>query len=478
MKRGVFLCLPVAVLLVSLSLLSCGGGGNEEAATTGPLDGKFGKGGKVTTAIGTIDDEAFALAIQPDGKLVAAGYSNTGSVSVPVYEFALVRYNTDGTLDPAFGTNGVVTTSINGTDDRAFAVVVQPDGKIVAAGYSNQASHRVFALVRYNTDGTPDTAFGTGGDGIVTTNINAVDDEVTALAIYHCSCPSDGNVAAAGYSYYGGLTPPQYVFAVARYNPDGSLDGAFNPGGGILPGVPGIVTTRIGTGPSRKDQAFALAVQGDKLVAAGTSTNAAGSNQFALVRYAANGNLDTSFGAGFGTDDCELGGCVATTVGGGGDDAIRALVIQPDNKLVAAGYSNGIQYVFAVARYDIDGTLDPTFGLLGGVVTTAAPPLGKSDFPYALAIQSTGKLVAAGRTNTGNQTVFTNKFALVRYNTTGSLDNGFGSKGIAVTPINNVDDEARALVAQPDGKLVAAGKSYDKSTTAYRFALIRYSPMP
>ena len=125
MRRIVLFWFPIMALIVSLNLLSCGGSGNEGESSSGPLDGKFGKGGKVTTPIGTIDDEAHALAIQSDGKLVAAGYSNTGSVSSPVYEFALVRYNIDGSLDTTFGTDGVVTTNINGIDDKAFALVIQ-----------------------------------------------------------------------------------------------------------------------------------------------------------------------------------------------------------------------------------------------------------------------------------------------------------------------------------------------------------------
>src|SRR6267142_2270139 len=136
-------------------------------ASPGDLDPSFGSGGIVTTAIGNIDDEVFALAIQPDGKLVTAGYSDNGTQNV----FALARYNTDGTLDSTFGTGGIVTTAIGILDDEANSLAIQSDGKLVAAGYSfnstTLANH--FALVRYNTDGTLDTTFGTGG--IVTTGI-------------------------------------------------------------------------------------------------------------------------------------------------------------------------------------------------------------------------------------------------------------------------------------------------------------------
>jgi uncharacterized delta-60 repeat protein len=101
----------------------------------------------VTTAIGTADDEAFALAIQSDGKLVAAGYTYADAGSQ--YEFALVRYNTDGTLDASFGTGGMVTTAIGTADDEAFALAIQSDGKLVAAGYTDTGVQVEFALVRY-----------------------------------------------------------------------------------------------------------------------------------------------------------------------------------------------------------------------------------------------------------------------------------------------------------------------------------------
>src|SRR5207237_6020661 len=123
--------------------------------TNGSLDTSFGSGGKVTTAIGSLDDEPFALILQSNGMLVAAGYSDNGSTIT----FALVRYNANGSLDTTFGTGGKVTTSIGGVDDEAFALVLQPDGKLVAAGYAASATTYAFALVRYNSSGSLDTSF-------------------------------------------------------------------------------------------------------------------------------------------------------------------------------------------------------------------------------------------------------------------------------------------------------------------------------
>jgi uncharacterized delta-60 repeat protein len=221
----------------------------------------------VTTSIGTVDDEANALVIQPDGKLVAAGYSNDGIQN----RFALVRYNTTGSLDTTFGTGGIATTPVGTSDAKIFALVIQPDGKLVAAGYSNTGSlanpQYAYTLIRYNVNGSLDATFGSGG--IVTTSIGTVDNEAFALAIQ-----SDGKLVAAGYSFNSVLG--QNVFALVRYSATGTLDATFGSGG--------IVTTSIGT---VDDEAFALAIQSDgKLLAAGYSFNSVlGQNVFALVRY-------------------------------------------------------------------------------------------------------------------------------------------------------------------------------------------------
>ena len=119
--------------------------------TDGSLDTSFGTGGKVTTEVGGSDDEARSVAIQSDGKIVAAGFSNNGSND----DFALVRYNTDSSLDTSFDSDGKVTTEVGSGNDYSRSVAIQTDGKIVLAGESNNGSNKDFALVRYNTDGTP-----------------------------------------------------------------------------------------------------------------------------------------------------------------------------------------------------------------------------------------------------------------------------------------------------------------------------------
>jgi uncharacterized delta-60 repeat protein len=398
----------------------------------GSLDTTFGTGGKVNTPIGSSYDVAYALGIQPDGRIVAAGYSSNGSN----YDFALVRYNTDGSLDTGFGTGGKVTTPIGSSNDIANALGFQSDGRIVVAGSSYNGSNYNFALVRYNTDGSLDTTFGTGGK--VTTPIGSGYNIAYALGIQ-----SDGGIVAAGYSENGS----NYDFALVRYNTDGSLDTGFGTGG--------IVTTSIGSG---YNIAYALGIQPDgRIVVAGSYCN--GSNyDFALVRYNTDGSLDTGFG---------IGGIVTTSIGSSDDKAL-ALGIQPDGRIVAAGYSsNGSNYDFALVRYNADGSLDTGFGI-GGKVTT---PIGSGyDIAYALDIQSDGRIVVAGSSCIGSNY----DFALVRYNTDGSLDTGFGTGGIVTAHIGSSDDKAIAIGIQSDGRIVAAG--YSSNDSNYDFALVRYLP--
>ncbi len=394
-------------------------------AVAGDLDPTFGENGMVSTDFGPDGDGASAMAIQADGKIVAAGEAAYGA------EFGLARYNPDGTLDVTFGDGGRVTTDI--PPSGAYAMAIQPDGKIVAAG-----GGRRFALVRYRPHGTLDPTF--GGDGVVTTNFHPEYDVAYAVAIQ-----ADGKIVAAGVS---SIEARKYFddtkIAVARYNADGSRDTSF--------GGDGRVTTDF-TGTY--DSAFAVVIQADgRIVVAGT---AGAGRTFALVRYNPDGTRDSSFGSRgkVSTNSC----CeVATSV-----------AIQVDGKIVAAGAP------FALARYETDGSLDPTFGE-DGIVTTdfLTQPVGSHAGSWArgVAIQADGKIVAAGGSAVGSGG--DSEFALARYMPDGSLDATFGGDGRVTTDWTiDVDDYAFALAIQADGKIVAAG------TAAYfgpdaTFALARY----
>jgi uncharacterized delta-60 repeat protein len=217
----------------------------------GSLDPGFGSGGKVLTDIGSSSfDQALAIALQPDGKIVAAG--NGG--------FALARYNADGSLDSSFGSGGKVLTDA-GISNLA-AIALQPDGKIVAAGESLAAGPLDFALARYNADGSLDSSFGSGGK--VLTNLGSLDGARAVVV------QVNGKIVAAGYSFAGGSRD----FALVRYNADGSLDPGFGSGGKVLTDI----------GSSSFDAASAAVLQPDgKIVAAGSIGLI--TSDFALVRY-------------------------------------------------------------------------------------------------------------------------------------------------------------------------------------------------
>ena len=389
-----------------------------------------------------------------------------------------------GVLDPTFGVGGKVTTQFDSAYDQAAALVVQGD-KLVVAGTGGSETISAFALARYSLDGSLDPTFGVGGR--VKTDFGPANDQAAALVMqgdrlvaagYTQAFPETFNldVALARYQPDGSLDPNfgvggkvitdfggddrataavalsggklvvagftgigagQPDVILARYNVDGSLDSSFGTGGKVISNVPGI------------EQAFALAVQADgKLVAAGMAgpLGSGDLNQnFALARYNADGSLDSSFG----TD-----GTVDTDIGGRTNDQVNALVVQADGKLVAAGTAADPftgRSDTALARYNADGSLDRMFGT-GGTVRT---DIGAGDFDEAraLAVQANGWLVTAGFAVTeGNF-----DFALARYRFNGGLDRSFGVGGTVRTDFWGSTDSAAALAVQADGKLVAAG---------------------
>jgi uncharacterized delta-60 repeat protein len=349
----------------------------------GRLDRSFGRRGRVTTDFVDGLDQIRALIVQADGKLVAAGLANNRSGTTS--DFALARYRPNGALDRSFGRDGKVTTDFGAGFDQAFALAVQGDGKLVAAGFAETGPSIQFALARYKPNGSLDRSF--GRDGKVTTGFGGGFAVAFGLVIQ-----TDGRLVAGGDARTGsGLT---LDFALARYRPNGALDGSFGTGGKV--------TTDFG---GTDDIATALAVQGDgRLVAAGFVDIRPGvDSDFALARYKPDGTLDRSFGTA---------GRVTTDFAGGLDQAF-ALAVQADGKLVAAGRAQitttGL-FDFALARYRPNGSLDGSFGTGGKVTTDFA---SSNDEANALVVQG-GKLVAAGSAFT---TVFNRDFALARYQT-------------------------------------------------------------
>ncbi len=401
----------------------------------GTLDASFNGTGIVTTLMGTGDDGGRSVAIMPDGRIVAAGYGNNGSNQ----DFAIARYNPNGSLDTSFNGNGRVLAPIGNSDDAATAMVIQPDGKIVAAGYSYNGANNDFAVARFNSDGQLDITF--NGTGIVITPVRFGDDLAFSIALQ-----PDGKFVVAGQSYNGF----DHDFAIVRYNGNGTLDTSFNNTGKVI--------TAFG---SAADVANAVAIQSDgKIVAAGFSLIGT-SNNFALARYNPDGSLDTTFN---GT------GKVTTPVGTVNDTA-ASVAIQADGKIVAAGQSrSAANFDMALVRYNADGTLDTAFNGTGKVVT----PIGAGhDIIYSIALQSDSKIVAAGVSLDGSNFA---DFALVRYNTNGSPDSSFNGTGKVITAIGSGDDSAHSVAIQADNKIIVAGQSRTASNND--FALVRYNTAP
>ena len=388
----------------------------------GDLDSSFDQDGIATTSIGEFSDFAWGAAIDRNAKIVVAGSTYNGND----YDFALTRFNRDGSVDQNFGNAGKVTTDL-GDNNEIKKVAIQSDGKILAVGSTYNGNNLDVALVRYNPDGTLDTSF--DGDGKLTFSFGNSDDISTDVILQQ-----DGKIIVSGYS----LISNRPHHAIARINPNGSFDTAFNGSGKV--------TTDYGYSNS-------LAIQGDgKLVVAG-SNFLDGTYSIALARYNTNGSLDTSFG---------VAGKVRTSLAGDSSGASSVAVLR-DGKLIVAGeVSRPEGDDLALVRYNMDGSLDTSFGS-GGYLTSDA--WGPADQITDMLVQIDGKILISGF---GSQTT-ANDFSLVRYEANGLLDTSFGTQGYVHTDIaGNSDDRARGIALQLDGRIVLAG------TSLGNFAVTRY----
>ena len=406
-----YLCIML-VLPVHVSLV---------AQQPGDLDSTFGVNGIVVTDFTGKTDQAFAVAIQMDAKIVVAGCSSNGIN----HDFALVRYDLDGTIDSTFGVNGKVLTPVGSKDDYAAAVAIQADGKIVAAGSSHNGSDFDIALVRYKEDGAIDSTFGINGR--VTTDIGGNDDNGAALAIQ-----PDNRIVVAGTTNNGFSNS----MAVVRYNPNGVMDSSFGNGGSLTTSFPNYDDV----------DGMALCVQPDgKIIVAGTAQTWLLNDNFAIARYKTDGTLDSTFGNagrvnfGFGSF-------------GGNNDHARSMALQPDGRILVAGYTDiGIgDEVFAVARLAVDGRLDSSFGVHGRSMTNFGTG---EDYGQSVAIQPDGKIVVAGWSGHGNSS----DIGVARYNGNGKLDPSFGGGGQLTTDLGTSADGAHAVAIQADGRILVVG---------------------
>jgi uncharacterized delta-60 repeat protein len=401
---------------------------------TSDLDPAFGDGGKVHTDFFGDVDRATAMALQGDGKIIVVGPAEQPNSSGLV--LAMARYNSDGSLDASFGRGGKVTGRrgeiLPGEVAGTGAIQLQPDGKILVPG----GNAGVGGVLRFDHDGGLDTTFGDAGFAAMN------------IGTYALTLQPDGKILLAGSVSSDGFQTTD--IALARLNSDGSPDTTFGQGGRVTANFFG-----------QHNWAPALALQSDgKIALAINGYNISfRTRDFGVARYNSDGSLDTSFG---------VGGKVTTDFFGE-PDGVADLFVQPDGKIVAGGFTvAGTHfYGFGLVRYNPDGSLDPGFGN-GGKAT-----VNNSCELRAMSRQPDGKIIAVGGTTAGN----TEDFALARFNADGSLDTGFGNHGTLNTDLFGQGDIASDVILQPDGQILVCGTTYlpDPSLSSLTdFALVRY----
>ncbi|MEJ7624607.1 MAG: carboxypeptidase regulatory-like domain-containing protein [Pyrinomonadaceae bacterium] len=402
-------------------------------SSSGALDLTFSLDGIVNTPIGPGNDVAQAVAIQPDGKIVVAGYSFNGTYD----DFAVVRYNADGSLDSGFGQNGVATTSVGIGHDEAFGLALQSDGKIVVVGQSANGSNTDIGVVRYHDNGSLDLSF--ADDGLFTFDFGE-NDHGRSVAIQ-----SDARIVIAGNSFQQGNSD----VAVLRLDSQGALDPSFR-------GV-GFFREAVGTG---NDLGFAITVQPNgKVLVSGYYNGALNIDSF-ILRYNPDGAGDPTFSGdgiakySFSTDDV--------------DEAL-AIALQPDGRIVVAGCIRGSGRLndYLVARLEPDGSLDTSFGTGGFTIVqfSSAP-----DIALGVAVQADGKIIAAGFAHNGAN----NDFGVTRLTAAGALDATFDIDGRQQTMFGTSTDSANAVAVQADGKVVVVGRAVVGSSADFGIARYGY----
>lgn len=402
------------------------------AQSPGSLDTTFGVGGKVLTSVNTLVEKAYGVVVQTDGKLVIAGYASS---AITGKDFICVRYNTNGSLDNTFGAGGIVTTDLQlGSDDIAYGLALQTDGKIVAAGYSDDGSNKDGALVRYKTDGTLDSTFGV--NGIVLSDYDSLkQDEIKVVKIH----PLTGNIIVGGASIIStNLSKP----VVARYLNNGSLDTSFNHNGIRLLWITSL------------DYQYLFSVE-DLAVQSNGKISAIGWRDFPglswdsdywMGRINSDGTMDNTFS----TD-----GVVFANGSFNGHDKGYSMILKPNNNILVAGGS-----YFSTIKYDYSFFEVNSNGTLGGAISGAAVDYGASldDISYGLAEDMNGNYVLGGSTGTNTS----KSFGIARLTSTGIMDNGFATGGKLTTSFGTTTmSECFDVLVQPDNKIVAVGYAGD-----------------
>lgn len=440
MTRGRYV--PATLLGGVMALLATTAAPSASHASPGDLDPAYNGTGQARYSFGTSGDYTAGAVPQADGRIVVAGTTYNGSSA----DWCVLRYNSDGSPDVSFGSGGRVLIHV-GERAECTAVRLQPDGMIVLAGSASTSptAPPKIRVLRLQTGGALDPNFGVGG--IVTTDIGVQDDKATDLRVQ-----TDGRIVVCGNTRSAnGLESDWFV---ARYLTNGQLDASFDGDGRALISF----TTHY-------DQAYALLVMGDgSIVVAGSAEVVTFTDRLALARLTSSGTLDATF---------DGDGRVVTSLLGRHDVA-RGVAIQAGtptiaDRLVVTGHAQtaGNQEVIMVARYNLNGTLDTTFDT-DGWLTTA---LGNFAQAYDLTVISTSflgrKILVTGGAGTNSSRVLT-----ARYNADGTLDTTFDTDGIVQTTIGSGYEYGQA-VFMLSGSVVVAGTARPGAEEDY--AVLRYT---
>ncbi|MFT4049358.1 MAG: delta-60 repeat domain-containing protein [Solirubrobacterales bacterium] len=397
------------------------------AAPAGAPDPSFGAGGKVQTIFSTTGDIAADVAVQQDGKIVAVGTAVDGSSDM----LAIARYNTDGSLDGSFGAAGkvVLNPGYVAAKNFATAVAIQPDGKIVVAGYAKNGGDYDFLVTRLYANGVLDTDFGANGYRSYSFGLGGTNNDYA----HDVAIQPDGQIVVAGSAGKSGGSN----FAVLRLSAAGSPVTNFNGGSAV--------SFSIG---STYDSADSLALQPNGSIVLSGTTYASSDYDVALARLTSGGGFDPAFGGGTGKRQIAVGS---------EDDSASDLALQPDGKILTAGYAKiAGTYRGTVLRFNTDGSNDVSFGSAGVAVPAPGSVLDQFN---AVAVEPSGKIVAAGDWTSDGSSLSTVAGPLItRLNANGTTDTSFGTSGSTLGPVTAGGTSWNRIALEPDGRVAAAGE--------------------
>lgn len=412
---------PLTVTLLALALTTTA------AAAPGDLDSGFATGGKYTSAAYGLSMFGPSVAIRPAGGIVAVGKHFTGLDD----DFAVLRLNASGGLE------SVATAAFaSNKDEDAKSVVVLPDGRFLVGGEGNAGGYAQHGVIRFLADGTIDDTF--GSDGRVAIDFGRL-SHIHAMALQ-----PDGKLVVVGESY-GGANSAR--LAMARLNTDGSLDTRF--------GTAGLVQATYGD----TSNSHAIVIAPDGAITIGgyiVNNESSPASACFVARFSSSGVADSSFGNN---------GVTLAALGSGHSNYCHSMVLQPDGKVVLAGsmVRNRVGD-FVMLRMTTSGALDSTFDNDGVVGTSFPGRAPASSEANAVLLQPDGKIVLGGYTD--------GKFALARYTSSGALDPSFGTSGLMSFAFGSgVDDQIKSLALQSDGKIVAAG--FSRNGSHFELAVVR-----